>query len=155
MTGLRFRAVKHHATCWQEQQKCGWGDAACVRVSLPLRCVLAVGVMAYRGWAENCISLAALAELAHLVLTKRECAAILWGETLTSASSHTNSHSLKISSEDRSNQFMTPGCAGFNSTQYDWQFHLFKELNYWHADYTAHHAHLWVPRCDCVHKLQQ
>lgn len=41
-------------------------------------------VIAYRCWTKDCISLAALAELAKLIFTKRVCGAILWKERLAS-----------------------------------------------------------------------
>lgn len=41
-------------------------------------------VIAYRCWTKDCISLAALAELAKFIFTKRVCGAILWKERLAS-----------------------------------------------------------------------
>lgn len=41
-------------------------------------------VIAYRRWTKDCISLAALAELAKLIFSKRVCGAILWKERLAS-----------------------------------------------------------------------
>lgn len=45
--------------------------------SLAPQCECVVTVMVYQCWAEDCISLVALAKLAQLVLTKRVGSAIL------------------------------------------------------------------------------
>lgn len=45
--------------------------------SLALKLVLDVIMMTYWCWAEDCISLIALAKLAQLILTERVCYAIL------------------------------------------------------------------------------
>lgn len=82
---------------WNLHSKQGSSVTVCICVSsTSLQCVLRLTVMAYGCWAEDCIRLAALPELAQLVLTKRVCSAILWGERLTSANAaaYTNSHIL-------------------------------------------------------------